>query len=189
VHLGFDADKFLPKGDKKDMIVTAGKLKNDVTIGIKGLNTFMETAKLLPELKFILIGDHDPKIAAKWRKNAPSNLEIIDFLPLDEIIKYYQNAKIYAQLSYQESFGSAMAEAMLCECVPVVTKKGAIEEVVGDTGFYVDYGDPKNTAIKIKLALDSQKGIEARKRIAKMFPLVKRKDKLTKIINDSLNMK
>jgi len=28
----------------------------------------------------------------------------------------------------------ALAEAMCCECVPVVTKKGALPEVVGDTG-------------------------------------------------------
>jgi len=48
---------------------------------------------------------------------------------------------------------------MLCECVPVVTKNGALPEVVGDTGFYVAYDDERDVAEGIKKALKSEKGV------------------------------
>jgi glycosyltransferase involved in cell wall biosynthesis len=189
LYHGFDAQIFSPKGKKEKMVITVGKLQNEVTIGIKGLETFLKTAELLPDVKFVLIGTHNPDIAKRWKSRAPFNLEILDFIPNEKLIEYYQRAKVYAQLSYQESFGCALAEAMLCECVPVVTRKGAIPEVVGDVGYYVDYGDEKATAKKIEEALTSDLGSEARKRIMKLFPLEKRKKKLSDTINGLIDKK
>ncbi|MEE9150814.1 MAG: glycosyltransferase family 4 protein [Thermoplasmata archaeon] len=186
LYHGFDSEKFVPKGEKEDLVVTVGKLTNQVTIRVKGLETYVKAAELLPDVKFVLIGKHDPKIAEIWRANAPPNLEILDFLPQERLMEYYQKAKVYAQLSYQESFGCALAEAMLCGCVPVVTRRGAIPEVVGDVGFYVEYGDLQDTINKIKEAIKSDKGSEARKRIMALFPLKERKDKFTKIVHDCM---
>ena len=78
--------------------------------------------------------------------------------------------------------GMALAEAMACECVPVVTNNAALPEVVGDTGFYVPYGDPKATADAIEKALKSNKGNVARERIKKMFPLNRRENDLIQVI-------
>lgn len=186
LYHGFDFTKFVPKGTKEDLVVSVGNLTYDVTIRVKGIDTFVKAAELLPDIKFVLIGRHNQKILENLRAKAPPNLEIIDFIPQERLIDYYQKAKIYAQLSYQESFGCALAEAMLCECVPVVTRKGAIPEVVGDIGFYVDYGDVKDTAKKIKDGLISDKGSDARKRIMTLFSLEERKKKLTKVLNDCL---
>jgi glycosyltransferase involved in cell wall biosynthesis len=183
IYHGFNSEKFHPKGKKENLVITVGQLKNDVTVRVKGLATFVKTAKLLPDVKFVLIGDHDVKFAQQWRAKAPSNLEIIDFTPVERLVKYFQKAKVYAQLSYQESFGCALAEAMLCQCVPVVTKRGAIPEVVGETGLYVEYGNCEDIAMKIRDALTSDKGIEARKRITKLFPIEKRKKELTDVVN------
>lgn len=186
IYHGFDSEKFTPKGVKQDMVITVGDLSNDVTIRVKGLETFVKAAKLLADTKFVLIGKHDPGIAKIWREKAPSNLEIIDFVPLERLVEFYQKAKVYAQLSYQESFGCALAEAMLCQCVPVVTRRGAIPEVVGEVGYYVEYGDVQNTVDKIKKALKSDKGSDARKRIITLFPRKERKKKLIKIVNDCM---
>jgi glycosyltransferase involved in cell wall biosynthesis len=183
---GFDSEEFKPKGVKEDMVITVGNLSNDVTIRVKGLETFVRAAELLSDTKFVLIGKHDPDIAKIWREKAPSNLEIIDYLPLERLVEFYQKAKVYAQLSYQESFGCALAEAMLCQCVPVVTRRGAIPEVVGDIGYYVEYGDVQNTADTIKKALKSDKGIDARKRIKTLFSRNERKRKLIKTVNDCM---
>jgi glycosyltransferase involved in cell wall biosynthesis len=76
----------------------------------------------------------------------------------------------------------ALAESMCCECVPVVINNAALPEVVGDTGFYVPYGDPKATAEAIKEALKSGKGRAARERIKNMFPIAKREKRLIEII-------
>ena len=76
----------------------------------------------------------------------------------------------------------ALAEAMACGCVPVVTDRGALPEVVGDTGFYVPYGDEKATAEGIKNALRSERGAIARKRIEDMFSLREREKGLMESI-------
>jgi len=54
------------------------------------------------------------------------------------------------------------SDIMLCECVPVGTRYCGIPTAIGDTGFYVPYGDPKATAEAIKEALNADKGKEAR---------------------------
>ncbi len=73
---------------------------------------------------------------------------------------------------------------MACGCVPVVTDRGALPEVAGDTGFCVPYGDPKATAEAIEKALNSNKGKEARERIKNMFGIEKRSEKLIELIKE-----
>jgi len=92
--------------------------------------------------------------------------------------------KVYAQLSYHESFGVAIAEAMLCNCVPVVTKQYAIPEIVGETGYYVPYGNPMKTHIAITKALKIENNTKTRERIKKFFHPLERERKIIQIIND-----
>ena len=73
---------------------------------------------------------------------------------------------------------------MLCECVPVATERGALPEVVGDTGFYAKYGDEKTTADAIKEALNSQKGEKAKERIKENFSCEAREEKLARLIEE-----
>jgi glycosyltransferase involved in cell wall biosynthesis len=64
-----------------------------------------------------------------------------------------RRAKVCCQLSYRESFGVAVLEAMACGCVPVVTRAGALPEVVGEAGHYVEYDDVDATVREIRSAL------------------------------------
>ena len=82
------------------------------------------------------------------------------------------------QASIHEGFGYSVAEAMLCECVPVTSRKAALPEVVGNCGLYVDDLNPQSVANKIKEALASDLGQEARARIMQEFPLEKRREAL-----------
>ena len=100
----------------------------------------------------------------------------------EELIKWYEKAKVYVQVSAHEGFGMSLAEAMLHQCVPVVTNRGALPEVVGDTGFYVPFNDKEATAEGIKKALKSDKGILARKRIEDRFSLTKRDAAISEVV-------
>jgi glycosyltransferase involved in cell wall biosynthesis len=102
----------------------------------------------------------------------------------ENLVAYYQAAKVYCQLSYYESYGMAPAEAMLCECIPVVTHRGALPEVTGDVGFFVQYGDIEGTATAIKQALQSQNGKQARNRIIEKFSHQMREEQLVSIIEE-----
>jgi glycosyltransferase involved in cell wall biosynthesis len=80
-------------------------------------------------------------------------------------------AKAYVQASFTEGFGLSLVEAMSAGCVPVVTAAGALPEVVGDTGFYVDYDDDRALANAVRRAMASDLGERARARVLERFTL------------------
>ncbi|MCD6226395.1 MAG: glycosyltransferase [Candidatus Aenigmarchaeota archaeon] len=185
VYFGFDYKKYKPKGKKKNIVITVGTVKKS-NLKRKGLETFAKTTKLLPNIKFILIGKHNDESVDYLRSISGNNLNLPGFVPEKKLIEYMQKSKVYVQVSAHEGFGCSMAEAMLCECIPVVTKKFAIPEVVGNTGYYVPYNNPKLTAIAIKKVLNNSDnlGEKARERIKKLFSLEKRKNELLKTVKE-----
>jgi len=189
VPLACDAKKFRPNGKKENIILTVGFVSH-TNIKRKGFETFVKSARYLPNLRFVLAGGHLEKDAVDYlKKIAPKNVEITGYLPEKQLIKFHQKAKVYCQLSYQEGemVGGALGEAMACECVPVVSTKAiALRKTVGDCGFYVPYGDVKATVKAIKKALKSNKGRSARKRMLK-FSIKKREEKLIRVINEVLH--
>ena len=89
------------------------------------------------------------------------------------------------QVSAHEGFGISLAESMLCECVPVVTERGALPDVTGHTGFYVPFNDPEETAKAIIKAIGSGKGSEARNHILENFSMKRREEALKRIIQET----
>ena len=187
VYNGVDTEKFKPAGEKENLVVTVGAISYN-TIDKKRFDTFVKASKYLTDVQFILIGKSSDKSIEYLKKMATSNVKFTGYLSNEALLQYYQKAKVYCQLSTQESFGVALAEAMSCGCVPVVTRKYSLPEVVGDTGFYVPYNDPKATAEAIRKALESGKGIKARERIKKYFSLEAReKGLITEILDLAKN--
>jgi len=183
VYNGVDTEKLKPSGEKENLVVTVSAISCD-NINKKRLDTFVKASKYLSDVHFILIGKFRDDSIKQLKKIAASNVKFTGYLSDDALLQYYQKAKVYCQLSTQESFGVALAEAMSCGCVPVVTRKYALPEVVGDTGFYVPYNNPKATAEAIGKALESDKGIKARERIKKYFSLETREKGLMREILD-----
>lgn len=177
VYNAVDCNKFKPNGKKdNNLVITVGS-----KIKLKGLDIFIESARLLPRRKFMIIGL--PEDVINYLKpSKPANVEFVGLVPHEYVLRYYQKAKVYCQLSCRESFGMALAEAMACECVPVATNNAALPEVVGGTGFYVPYGDSKATAEAIEKALQSDKGEEARERVKRLFPIERREKEIIDII-------
>lgn len=187
IPTGYDYEKFKPKGEKENLVITVSMGDNWMRVRLKGLDTFVKSAKFLPDVKFMIIGIQGD--ALKELKNiASSNVEFIGFLSQDELIPYYQKAKVYCQLSMREGLPNALCEAMLCECAPVGTDVQGVRTAIGDTGFYVPYDDPEATAEAIKKALKSDKGKEARERIKGLFSIEKREKNLIKIINEVMQI-
>jgi len=175
------ADPSVPK--EPIVLMVASALSK--TRRLKGLDCFAEASSLGPEARFVLVGRTDEATARELKALGP-RLEVVGELPYWEMVSWMRRAKVCCQLSYRESFGVAIAEAMACGCVPVVTRAGALPEVVGDTGFYVEYGDAKGTAEAITHALGSDKGPKARERVQGMFSMEKRENALVALV-DSLH--
>lgn len=186
IYLGVDVERFRPSGTKKDKVITVGDV-NRTNVTRKGLETFVKSAEHLPQIEFTLIGKFADNSINYLRSIAPENVRFAGSIPERELIRCYQEAKVYVQVSAHEAFGVAIAEAMACECVTVVTSNGAIPEVVGDTGIYVAYADPMGTAQGIEQALSSDKGRAGRQRIEKMFAIGRRQEALLTTITDLLD--
>ena len=183
IYLGIDVEKFLPSGTKVDKVITVGVV-NRSNLKRKGLETFVKSAAYLPDIEFLLIGDFLDDSINYLKSIASRNVTFTGFVTESELIKYYQAAKVYVQVSAHEAFGASLAEAMASGCVPVVTNRGAIPEVVGNTGIYVPYGDSAATAAGILEALKSDKGKRARERIENCFSAQKRELALWKTIKE-----
>lgn len=183
VHLFCDPKKFTPGAEKEDMVITVCHIKRS-NILRKGLVTFIESARYLKDTAFVIIGRYEDNTINYLKKIAPANVTFTGYVSEEELIKCYQRARVYCQLSAHEGFGIAVAEAMLCECVPVVTPKGALPEVVRDIGYYVPYGNVEKTLEGIRKALNSDKGLLARRRIIRNYSLVLRENAIVDILKN-----
>jgi glycosyltransferase involved in cell wall biosynthesis len=190
LYHGFNVRTFrlMSEVQKEDIVLTVGRVTAE-TIYIKGLKLFVQSAHYLPDREFVLIGPWGDGTIDKLKKIAPKNVTFAGGVYGDELIRMYSKAKVYVQTSMHESFGCSVAEAMLCECVPVVSRYGALPEVVGDCGLYVDNLEPEEVAMRIEQALHSGLGVRARERIMRLFPLDKRRDELLAVLKELNSVK
>ena len=182
VHNGIDVERFQPQGERNNAVITVGSI-SEITLMRKGLKTFVEASRLLPDVPFLLIGKHDQSVN-KLKEIAGPNVTFTGYVSDEELLSHYQTSKVYCQLSAHEGFGVSLVEAMACGCVPVGTKRYAVPEVVGDTGFYADYDDPESAAKTIEKALHYDIGDKGVKRIVNLFSLSKREGTLVNQISE-----
>jgi glycosyltransferase involved in cell wall biosynthesis len=89
-----------------------------------------------------------------------------------ELNRWYSKTQFYIQISNTEGFGVAVCEAMLCECVPIVSNVNYLPTIVAETGFVLKKRSVTLLEILINKALTSdleQLGKEARTRIIENF--------------------
>lgn len=180
----FDEKSNQLKLKKEDLIVTVGVIEKEQTYYLKGIDSFIDVARMLPQYKFLIIGINKEKLA-HLLINLPDNLIFKKKIPHHELIEYYKKAKIYCQFSRSESFGISIVEAMNFECLPVVTNVGGMPEVVGKTGEITkrDLGIISN---KIKKGINDYSffNIEAKQRIVTNFNRTLREESIIKILED-----
>jgi glycosyltransferase involved in cell wall biosynthesis len=184
VPTGYDVNKWKTGNDgKESLVITVGAITWS-NVRRKGFEVFVKAARYCPEANFVLIGKHSDDSIHYLKSIASFNVSFPGFVPEKELLRFYQRAKVYCQLSRYEGLPNSLCEAMLCECIPVGTRYCGIPTAIGDTGFYVPYGDIKATveAIRSALACNDERGKAARARIQKLFSISKRERRLKKYI-------
>jgi len=179
VYCGASPDMFAVGKKKEEMVVTVSALSWE-NVRRKGVDRFVIAARYF-NIPFVVIGKFVDDSIEYLRSIAPENVVFTGYIEDDELANWLQRAKVYAQLSKHEGFGISVAEAMLCGCIPVVTRVYALPEVVGDAGFYAS---DAVEAITNALGAPESLGIEARERILRLFSLDKREKELVKIIKE-----
>lgn len=145
-YLAVDPAEWEDPGIERDpeLVVTVGYIDEEGW-SRKGIDRFVEAARNDPTRRYVLAGRIVDSVAQRLDADAPVNLERPGPLAHDDLRRLYWSAGVYAQLSWHETFGVAMAEAMLCGCTPVIRSSPALHEVAGPWAVTVGATDPSET--------------------------------------------
>lgn len=171
---------------KEEIVLTVGIIDNKKSFYLKGIDTFIEVASKMPELKFIIIGLNISKLSMLTNE-LPVNIEIIDFVRHTDLPEYYSRAKFYCQFSRSESFGVSIAESMQYGCIPIVTNIGGMPETIGDTGYVVSRNiEEICKTIRSATSEVIHLQVAAKTRIMNKFSFEQRKERLIYTISKNL---
>jgi glycosyltransferase involved in cell wall biosynthesis len=192
-----DTSTFRPADDHRLHVTTIFNL-NEGAVRFKRGEVFLRSVPLVlksfPDQTFVVIGEKGN--AYQRLRTLASDLGIwgsVDFvgsIDNSEVVGWLQRSKIYVQISDTETFGVAVAEAMSTGTPVVVSRRGAIPEVVDSHGAFVDHNDPESVAAGIVglLAMTEQErhavGVPARARIIEHFSYEKRRAAIQRVIED-----
>ena len=184
IHNGYDSDKWFCNTNKETQsFVTIGAgLGSRFGFNLKGIDLIFEIAPEFPDSIFYIVG------GAAIKLNAPSNVKLLDTIPNTKIQELLSTKQFYLQLSISEGFPNALSEAMLCECVPIVSHVGGMPDIVEDCGYILKHKDVNELINLIQTALANKQlitlGKKARLRIANNYTFEKRKNKLLSALDN-----
>ncbi len=172
-----------PKEEFVLTVAVAGDFKVFVT---KGLDHYIHVAGAMPDYRFVLVGVAPADLKRWWKEPLPSNLELRPPLTALQLRELYTKARVFAHFTLTEGMPNVLCEAMLCECVPVGSAVNSIPDIIGDTGFVVSRPLMPEMTRAIELAMHSELGPAARRRIAQRYPLERRKRELLEAVDHLL---
>lgn len=113
---------------------------------IEGLKNQLELIKALngTGFKLVLVGRPAPNQLAYYnecRRVAGDNVSFIDHIPQNQLVDYYQRAKVHVLPSWFETTGLSSVEAALMGCNVVITDRGDAKEYFKNDAFYCDPGN------------------------------------------------
>jgi glycosyltransferase involved in cell wall biosynthesis len=144
----------LPEAEREPIALTVANVAW-LTFERKGLRPFVQAARHAPDVRFVLVGAWMDGAVNLLRELGGDNVEYTGRVTDAELVEHYRRASVYVQASRHEGFGMSVAESMLGGCTPVVTRAGALPEVVGDVGVTLDHADPEAIADAVRASLDA----------------------------------
>lgn len=187
VPTGYVADDWKPgPTERSSSVLSVAMVDSDRTFRRKGLDLLIETARLMPEVPFTVIGIDYSVAEVVRRYKPPANVQLLPPQPRKDLLKAYQTASVYLQVSQAEGMPNVLCEAMLCGCIPVGSSAFGIPTAIGNAGFIVERPDPGVIVESIRKAFSSDLSLrdKARQRIADNFSRLRREIKLLKILHE-----
>ncbi|MEJ2251014.1 MAG: glycosyltransferase [Candidatus Lokiarchaeota archaeon] len=140
----FDSEFWVPNSKERKYILSvsgnsfSNKQKFFTRFLVKGIDRFLKLARMFPNEIFLLVG-YKIDIFRKYIKNIPPNLNVIEKVSKEDLLKLYQKTKIYCQFSRHEGFPNAICEAMLCGCMAISSKEKGILTATNNFGTIIDF--------------------------------------------------
>jgi glycosyltransferase involved in cell wall biosynthesis len=187
IPTGFDAEFWSPGAERTRTVLTVAACENEVRLQVKGIPLLLETARLMPDVPFRVVGPF-PDLLGPLRRKAPSNMIFEPPVPRNDLREYYRLAAVYCQPSRSEGLPNSVCEAMLCGCIPVGTDVGGMRSAIGESGYVVPPEDPHALAGAIQTALEAGEPmrIKARSRVAGLFTVDRRERGIVLAMKEAL---
>ncbi|MDB5130564.1 MAG: hypothetical protein JWR02_313 [Mucilaginibacter sp.] len=152
----------IPNGTDPEVFQFDNKIKKNDRIvlcvaRIEGIKNQLNLIRALNNSRFhlILIGSSAPNQRDYYnqcRAIAAANISFIGHLPQDELVSYYQRARVHILPSWFETTGLSSIEAAAMGCSIVITDKGDTREYFEDDASYCDPSDPESILAAVEKA-------------------------------------
>jgi glycosyltransferase involved in cell wall biosynthesis len=105
-----------------------------------------------------MLGQHhfEPDGAERWDFTDGRRVVHREHLTTGELAKCYRSAEALVYPSLFEGFGLPVLEAMSCGCPVVTSWRSPMEEIAGESGWYVDPEDEDSILAGLREVLSSQ---------------------------------
>jgi len=158
IYNAVDTKRFpYSSGPREPVAITVTQLDIVLDYLLKGIDVFLKTAEAMPDIRFELVGIRSE--ALHHARKEATNLKNVTItegpVSYEALLNFYHTASTYCQLSMDETFGVATAEAMSCGCIPVVSEVPSLREVTGETGYVVNRKDIDSIVTAIRKSFDS----------------------------------
>ena len=164
---GVNLDFFTPKESySRKTVLCVGRIegcKNQLNL-IKALSGL--------EIQVYIVGQpakNQLDYFQKCKAAAGSNIHFTGFVPQQELIDYYLQAKVHALPSWFETTGLSSLEAARMGCNTVVADKGDVKDYFGDDTFYCDPENPDSIRNAVLKAYNAPYNEKLAKRIEQEY--------------------
>lgn len=167
--------KKLGLGKNEKVVVYVGKFTP-----LKGIEYLLEAARMLPNCKFLLVGQTIAMPEGYYEKRAPDNVIFHEKVPHSMVASFIKTGDCYVQPTLRDGLEIPIAEA-LAVGKPVVTTSH--EERVGiyeDAVYYAKPADPESLASAILDAL--RNGPKPCEKVLAKFDIKRNVDALEKVL-------
>lgn len=127
--------------------------KNNYILAVSSLNPsknfrlILETAKILPEINFIIAGGTNSNVFEKQGFDVTSNVKFIGYVNDEELVALYKYANCFIYPSIYEGFGIPPLEAMFFDCPVIVSEIEVFHEILKEYSLYCSINN-KNILIE-----------------------------------------
>lgn len=153
---------------------------------LKGGDLMLQLALDYSDCTFYVAGMSSPAELFE----VPENVHFLGNCSPHDLRRHYQRATFYFQLSSFEGFGCALAEAMLCGCIPIGSSVNHIPAIIGESGFILHQKEIHLAKTLVQKALNSPNKVElarlARNRVIQNFSLRQREERLIPTLNSMI---
>lgn len=130
VHPPVDTEYYTLSEEKRSYYFTASRL-----VPYKRIGLLLEASRQMPGRRLLIAGD-GPDLA-RYRRDAPANVEFLGSVPRSSLRQLMQHARAFV-FAAEEDFGIVLAEAQSCGTPAICYGRGGALDIVvdGETGVF-----------------------------------------------------